>query len=164
MAVQPLLEPCPSQEAHSASGQPTPLSNGSALLGDNSRWRFTFLSHTTQPSLNQIPGRKVISPAPLCCFPTKSRDSHRFIGDVTRPVGTCFSLHCLKLGRHGELMFQPACKSCRKARCRNLPLAWGSVAMWIPLRNGLDSPLRWLLEKIHKVSRTLLKHKPARSI
>lgn len=66
---------------------------------------FTFLSHTAQPPLNQIPGRKLISPTPLCCFPTKNRDSNRFIGDVTRPVGTCFSLHCLKMGKHADLMF-----------------------------------------------------------
>ena len=80
---------------------------------------------------------------------------------MTRPVGTCFSLHCLKLGRHGELMFSPACKSCQKARCRNLPLAWGSVAMWIPVW-GMASTL-WLLEKTRRMNRKFLKHKPAHS-
>lgn len=79
--------------------------NGLALVGDRSGRRFTFPSHTAQPSLNQIPGRKLISPTPLCCFPTKNRDSSSFIGDVTRPLGTCFSLHCLKMEKHGGLIF-----------------------------------------------------------
>ena len=89
-----------------------------------------MLSYTAQPSFNQSPQHS--RPA---IFPQKkrSRDANHFIGDVTRPAGTCFSLHYLKNGEAWELMVSPDCKSCQEARCRNSPLACGSVAVWIPV-------------------------------
>lgn len=79
-----------------------------------------------KPSLNHIPGRKLISPTPLCCFPTKSRESDCFIGDMARPEGTCIALYCLKLRRPAELLSSPD-SGAGSAEGQNLPLVGSNV-------------------------------------
>lgn len=97
-----------------------------ALFGDSCPYRASFLSHPTQPSLNHIPGRNLISPAPLCCFPTKSRESDCFMEAVARPQGNCFALYCLKSRRPGELL-SSSDSTAGSTEVQNLPLDGSNV-------------------------------------
>lgn len=61
----------------------------------------------------------------------------------------------------GVLYFSQTAKAVRRwgaGIC--LWLVWISGTVDSSLGNGLDYPLKWLLEKTHRVSRMLLKHKP----